>query len=401
MGKKLSTLTKKPTVAVSATYFVGYDSNLAATYTWPASALQTIAWAQSATYGVDKISPLYSTVNSNSATNWNYQGTDVKLLTGNWQNMYSTFGATSSTFIINGTPASQSVLIGGNNNDVTGTMSILAGGNYNTVTGNASIVGGGSANTINGGGSGIVGGGDNVIAGRVGFIGGGEFNNIEANNSAILGGTNNSIPNGKDNVIILGSNITASQSDMTYVSNLSSVGDVYSNRGNSVEWNDCRTTVKNNSATWYDPKLVTSTTLNFPFIASVKNISLLTTGAPADIASLTLPSWLTRYALVGGNFSAAGAPSSRVIVESASGPISAALITFRSESFAPETSASSASNVSNSVTLMEGAGTAKGINTFTAATVPFLTANTIYLRQQVNSDAAGTISVYFHIVPFI
>ncbi|CAB5226289.1 hypothetical protein UFOVP760_68 [uncultured Caudovirales phage] len=35
----------------------------------------------------------YTTVQSNSATNWNYQGTDIKALTGNWQ---STFGTVSS-----------------------------------------------------------------------------------------------------------------------------------------------------------------------------------------------------------------------------------------------------------------------------------------------------------------
>lgn len=40
----------------------------------------------------------YSAVQSNSATNWNYQGTDVKALTANWQNTYSTVQSTSSTW---------------------------------------------------------------------------------------------------------------------------------------------------------------------------------------------------------------------------------------------------------------------------------------------------------------
>jgi len=40
----------------------------------------------------------YSTVNSNSAVNWNYQGTDIKALTANWQSTYSTVSSTSGTW---------------------------------------------------------------------------------------------------------------------------------------------------------------------------------------------------------------------------------------------------------------------------------------------------------------
>ena len=39
---------------------------------------------------------VYSTVKSNSATTWNYQGTDVKALTGNWQNTYTNFSVQSA-----------------------------------------------------------------------------------------------------------------------------------------------------------------------------------------------------------------------------------------------------------------------------------------------------------------
>jgi hypothetical protein len=38
---------------------------------------------------------VYSTVNTNSGT-WNYQGTDIKSLTGNWQNTYTNFSAQSA-----------------------------------------------------------------------------------------------------------------------------------------------------------------------------------------------------------------------------------------------------------------------------------------------------------------
>jgi hypothetical protein len=41
---------------------------------------------------------VYSTVNSNSATTWNYQGTDIKSLTANWQSTYTTVSSNSATW---------------------------------------------------------------------------------------------------------------------------------------------------------------------------------------------------------------------------------------------------------------------------------------------------------------
>jgi hypothetical protein len=41
---------------------------------------------------------VYATVQSNSATTWNYQGTDIKELTGNWQSTYTSFNAQSGNY---------------------------------------------------------------------------------------------------------------------------------------------------------------------------------------------------------------------------------------------------------------------------------------------------------------
>ena len=41
----------------------------------------------------------FTVVQSNSAVNWNYQGTDLKDLSANWENTYSTFKSVSSTFL--------------------------------------------------------------------------------------------------------------------------------------------------------------------------------------------------------------------------------------------------------------------------------------------------------------
>jgi hypothetical protein len=47
----------------------------------------------------NKWSSVYSTVNANSATTWNYQGADVKALTANWQNTYTSFSTQSANNI--------------------------------------------------------------------------------------------------------------------------------------------------------------------------------------------------------------------------------------------------------------------------------------------------------------
>lgn len=56
----------------------------------------------------------YSTVNSNSATTWNYQGTDLKALSANWQNTYTTTNANSANWILNGGNTTNAVLSVGN-----------------------------------------------------------------------------------------------------------------------------------------------------------------------------------------------------------------------------------------------------------------------------------------------
>ena len=47
----------------------------------------------------DQWNNVYSSVNTNSATNWNYQGTDIKSLTSNWQNTYNNFNLQSGNNI--------------------------------------------------------------------------------------------------------------------------------------------------------------------------------------------------------------------------------------------------------------------------------------------------------------
>ena len=48
------------------------------------------------TLNFEKSLGVYTTVQTNSSTNWNYQGSDIKALTGNWQNTYTSFSSQSA-----------------------------------------------------------------------------------------------------------------------------------------------------------------------------------------------------------------------------------------------------------------------------------------------------------------
>ena len=51
------------------------------------------------TAATNKAESVYSTVQTNSAVNWNYQGTDLKDLSGNWQNTYTNYSTNSASYI--------------------------------------------------------------------------------------------------------------------------------------------------------------------------------------------------------------------------------------------------------------------------------------------------------------
>lgn len=126
-----------------------------------------------------------------------------------------------------------------------------------------------------------------------------------------------------------------------------------------------------------------------PIILSVKNITVLTSGAPADIASISVPSWVTRWTLRGSGLGA----TSAIYSESGSGDFSAA-------SFTCYDAAGGAGNAISSV--IAGLATAQRIGSLGASTtIPLSTSNTIYIRQTANSTNAGTCSFYLVVFPFL
>lgn len=174
----------------------------------------------------------------------------------------------------------QSVVVGGNFNQITGDTSnfgdVIAGGDFNNIFDcGTAFIGGGSENTIRSGRGAIIGGNQNnvKIAAQYGAIFGGTGNSIEqttfgviiggennvisgdtnitdtyeysiissfgstisstGSNNAILNGYSSVIPDPLTKVVMVGTNTrTADTSSTTYVENLKTFGQSYSNGTN-------------------------------------------------------------------------------------------------------------------------------------------------------------------------
>ena len=137
------------------------------------------------------IENVYNTVNANSAVNWNYQGADLKALSGSWQGTYTNYSTSSASYATS--------------NFVQSNFLPLSGGNVNGVF----EAGSGSVTLF-------------VSSGIVGI--------------------NTEFPN----------------HSLTVVGNISSSSIIYSDNGNSNQWNSVYTTVQAKSATEWDNALANS-----------------------------------------------------------------------------------------------------------------------------------------------
>ena len=123
-----------------------------------------------------------------------------------------------------------------------------------------------------------------------------------------------------------------------------------------------------------------------PFIVAFKNVTALTTGAPTDIATVTLPSWCTRYSIA--------STGSRLLAESTSGTLASASFTVRD-------AAAGAGNALTTAALGPASTNVTVLVSGTVATVAPLTASTLYLRQTANSGNAGVVSMYLLVTPLL
>ena len=140
-----------------------------------------------------------------------------------------------------------------------GTNSIQPKFLNNNASGNYSNVAGGSGNTASGNYSNVAGGCCNTASGAYSTIAGGYNNSLSGNNTFIAGGSGNT--SGFNNTFIIGQGITASQSNFTYVNNISSQGLVYDATGNSNQWNTAYSlyTYVNSTSATNNPTYNTST----------------------------------------------------------------------------------------------------------------------------------------------
>ncbi|WP_278949200.1 YadA-like family protein [Megasphaera elsdenii] len=86
-----------------------------------------------------------------------------------------------------------SVIVGGQENQVTNQKSVIVGGFWNKVTGSTSVVVGGVSNEASGSGDGVFGGSRNKVSGGESVVLGGETNEVIGMNSVVSGGTDNKV----------------------------------------------------------------------------------------------------------------------------------------------------------------------------------------------------------------
>ena len=123
-----------------------------------------------------------------------------------------------------------------------------------------------------------------------------------------------------------------------------------------------------------------------PFVIAFKNVTVLTAATPADIASVTLPAWCTRFRLATAGH--------MCVAESAAGTLAGAALTVQ------DTAAGAGAAISGAFAGNSGTNAiVLFVNSSTSVTPS--TTGTIYLRQTANSANAGTISVYLTIVPLL
>jgi len=129
------------------------------------------------------------------------------------------------------------------------------------------------------------------------------------------------------------------------------------------------------------------------YVVAFKNITVLTTGAPADIASLSLPSWLTRYRV-------ASAGVHLLIAETASGTLADSRFFLRDAASGGGAALTASISGPASTTVMI-LPTAPATDPQTFQPIGTSTSGTLYLRQTANSANAGTVSVYLTLVPLL
>lgn len=121
-----------------------------------------------------------------------------------------------------------------------------------------------------------------------------------------------------------------------------------------------------------------------PIMLYVKSVTIKTSATPADIATITVPSGITRYRVINSQQMAA-------VAETASGTLAAANVKVQDASGGLGTNVVAAFAMPAAAGQMTSAAGASSTSLFTSST--------LYLNQTSNSANAGTCSFYIMIQP--
>lgn len=121
-----------------------------------------------------------------------------------------------------------------------------------------------------------------------------------------------------------------------------------------------------------------------PLVVQAKSLTVKTSGSPADIGSISIPSGITRWYMMIGSV---------LVAETAAGTLAGSSYSF----FDAAGGTGNQMNVS-AVAGPASAGLKAAIN---PAATPVSTSGTIFIRQLADSANAGTMSFYLLIVPLI
>lgn len=153
--------------------------------------------------------------------------------------------------------------------------------------------------------------------------------------------------------------------------------------------------------TWYDGKSLyfygnsesqpLASQKHAPYIAVLKAATVLTAGSPADIGSIALPSWITKYRMCLGTSANAGGMA--CYADTASGTLASATFVARDTASGGGTALTSNANGPTAANLSTAAAPNGALTVFTSST--------IYINQTFNSANAGTCSFYVIIFPMI
>jgi hypothetical protein len=123
-----------------------------------------------------------------------------------------------------------------------------------------------------------------------------------------------------------------------------------------------------------------------PIALPSATVSILTAGTPADVTTITIPPWITRWTFVNS------AGNLCIFANTAAGTMAAGVVQFR-------TAATGGGVALNSTALAPPVTANSFTNSGGTATTSTFTVSTIFVNQTVNSANAGTVTFYVAIIP--